>query len=60
MMGYEPLASRSAVDLIAVDLVGHVRQRRSEGTGPATVNNDLIWLRGAYWPWGGFKRDADR
>lgn len=25
-----------------------MRQRRSDGAGPATVNNDLIWLRGAF------------
>lgn len=26
-------------------VVEHVRQRRATGTGPATANNDLIWLR---------------
>ncbi|MEX2495569.1 MAG: tyrosine-type recombinase/integrase, partial [Woeseia sp.] len=26
-------------------LIQHVRERRKSGAGPATVNNDLIWLR---------------
>lgn len=45
---YEPLASRNALTLTSADLVNHVRKRRSEGTGPSTVGNDLIWLRGAF------------
>jgi integrase len=29
----------------SADLVAHVRRRRLAGAGPATVNNDIIWLR---------------
>lgn len=34
-----------ATALTTDQLIEHVRQRRLSGTGPATVNNDLIWLR---------------
>ncbi len=34
-----------ATALTTDQLVEHIRQRRLSGTGPATVNNDLIWLR---------------
>jgi integrase len=40
-----PLAAISVLDLRPSDLIQHVRQRRKSGAGPATVNNDLIWLR---------------
>ncbi|QBB69470.1 site-specific integrase [Pseudolysobacter antarcticus] len=34
-----------AAGLTTEQVVEHVRHRRIAGTGPATVNNDLIWLR---------------
>jgi len=34
-----------ATTLTTEQVVEHVRQRRIAGTGPSTVNNDLIWLR---------------
>ena len=34
-----------AISLTTDQLVEHVRQRRIAGTGPSTVNNDLVWLR---------------
>lgn len=34
-----------ATALTTDQLVEHIRQRRLSGTGPSTVNNDLIWLR---------------
>lgn len=34
-----------ATALTTEQLVEHIRQRRLSGTGPSTVNNDLIWLR---------------
>jgi len=34
-----------AVQLTTEQVIGHVRQRRIDGTGASTVNNDLIWLR---------------
>lgn len=40
-----PLAAISVLDLRTSDLIQHVRDRRKSGAGPATVNNDLIWLR---------------
>lgn len=39
------LAERDAIGLTPEQLVTHVRERRAAGTGPATVYNDLIWLR---------------
>jgi integrase len=35
---------RDALTLTVPELVDHVRSRRAEGAGPATVANDLIWL----------------
>ena len=32
-------------DSLGTTLIDHVRQRRASGTGPATVSNDLNWLR---------------
>jgi integrase len=40
-----PLAGIPVLDLRSSDLIQHVRERRKSGAGPATVNNDLIWLR---------------
>lgn len=39
------IAEIPALKLTSADLIEHVRLRRQEGTGPATVNNDLVWLR---------------
>lgn len=43
-----PVAALSAAELTARQLIEHVRARRADGTGAATVNNDLIWLRVAF------------
>lgn len=48
LMEYEPLASSVAAELTSADLVRHAQQRHKEGTGPATINNDFIWLRSAF------------
>jgi len=37
-----------ALKLTSGQLVDHVKLRRGEGAGPATVNNDLIWLRNSF------------
>jgi len=42
------IARRPAVQLRARDFIEHVKLRRESGTGPATVNNDLIWWRIVY------------
>lgn len=42
------IARRPAVQLRAQDFIEHVKLRRESGTGPATVNNDLIWWRIVY------------
>ncbi len=42
------LASKCALELQASDLIEHASVRREEGAGPATVNNDLIWLSSAF------------
>lgn len=39
-----PLAKKDAPKLTAAMLIDHVRSRRAEGAGPATVANDLIWI----------------
>lgn len=39
------LAERDALQLRASDLIDHVRERQAGGAGPATINNDLVWLR---------------
>ncbi|MDI1301997.1 MAG: tyrosine-type recombinase/integrase [bacterium] len=42
------LADLPAVPLTTQQLMAHLRQRRAAGAGPATVGNDLIWLRSAF------------
>lgn len=44
LQGYE-LSDRIASELKSSDYVAHVEKRRRMGAGPATVGNDLIWLR---------------
>jgi integrase len=39
------LAGKVAARLTALDVIEHVRARRSAGAGPATAANDVIWLR---------------
>ncbi|MDH3747744.1 MAG: hypothetical protein OER97_06015, partial [Gammaproteobacteria bacterium] len=39
------LANIDVGDIESSDLIEHVRARRKSGAGPATVNNDLVWLR---------------
>jgi len=41
----QDLGELDAIALSPAQLVAHVRERRAGGTGPATVLNDLIWLR---------------
>ena len=38
------LGKTNALNLTAAMLIDHIRSRRAEGTGPATVANDLIWI----------------
>lgn len=40
-----PIASAVATRITARNLIEHATTRRAEGAGPATVGNDLIWLR---------------
>lgn len=39
------VADLDALALKASDLIRHARTRRSDGTGPATVGQDIAWLR---------------
>lgn len=39
------LAKKNILRLTTADYIAHVEARRREGAGPATANNDLIWLR---------------
>lgn len=41
----DSLSKLNAFTLTSGQIVGHVRQRRADGAGASTVNNDLIWLR---------------
>lgn len=38
------LGRMNALHLTAAALINHVRARRADGAGPATVMNDLIWI----------------
>jgi integrase len=40
-----PIAAKLAARLTQQDFVEHATERRKGGAGPATVGNDLIWLR---------------
>lgn len=44
LAGYE-IAKKNVLRLTTADYIGHVEARRRGGAGPATANNDLIWLR---------------
>jgi integrase len=44
LAGYE-IASKNVLRLTVSDYIKHVEARRRDGAGPATANNDLIWLR---------------
>ena len=37
------LGKSNALTLTSAELIDHVRSRRAQGAGPATVANDLIW-----------------
>ncbi|WP_449302326.1 site-specific integrase [Pseudoxanthomonas mexicana] len=39
------IAKKNVLRLTTADYIGHVEARRRDGAGPATANNDLIWLR---------------
>ncbi|WP_363800580.1 site-specific integrase [Lysobacter firmicutimachus] len=44
LAGYE-IAKKNVLRLTTADYIAHVEARRRDGAGPATANNDLIWLR---------------
>lgn len=48
LINHPDLAELDAIELNSGQLVDHVRRRRLGGAGPSTVQNDLIWLRGAF------------
>lgn len=41
---WHALGRMNALHLTAATLINHVRARRADGAGPATVMNDLIWI----------------
>jgi integrase len=45
MMRGFALAAVPALDLTREAVIAHIQGRRAAGTGPATANNDLVWLR---------------
>ncbi|MGE8219825.1 MAG: tyrosine-type recombinase/integrase [Stenotrophomonas acidaminiphila] len=44
LASYE-IAKKNVLRLTTADYIAHVEARRRDGAGPATANNDLIWLR---------------
>lgn len=44
LSSYE-IAKKNVLRLTTADYIAHVEARRRDGAGPATANNDLIWLR---------------
>lgn len=48
LINHPEFSELNALELNTGQLVAHVHSRRREGTGPATVNNDLVWLRNAF------------
>jgi integrase len=38
------IGKANALTLTSAMLIGHVRSRRADGAGPATVINDLVWI----------------
>lgn len=40
-----PLATEPALSITAARFIQHVQWRRGQGAGPATIANDLVWLR---------------
>ena len=44
LAGYE-IAKKNILRLTTADYIAHIEARRRDGAGPATANNDLIWLR---------------
>lgn len=45
---YESFAAIDAVNVTPADLIEHARRRSGEGAAPSTINNDFVWLRGAF------------
>ena len=39
-----PIGKANALTLTSAKLIDHVRSRRADGAGPATVINDLVWI----------------
>ena len=48
LIARKSLADLDALSVSSGQLVGHARSRALEGTGPATINNDFVWLRVAF------------
>ena len=45
LIARDQFAKLDAMTLTSGQIISHVRRRRAEGTGPATLNNDIIWLK---------------
>ena len=41
---HHPIGQSDALELTSAMLIDHVRSRRADGAGPATVGNDLTWI----------------
>jgi len=48
LINHPEFSELDAIELTSGQLVAHINERRRQGTGAATVNNDLIWLRNAF------------
>lgn len=48
LINHPTFSELDAIQLTSGQLVTHIAERRRQGTGAATANNDIIWLRNAF------------
>lgn len=48
LINYPTFSDLDAIDLRSGQLVAHIAERRRQGAGASTANNDIIWLRNAF------------
>ena len=48
LINHPTFSSLDAIKLTSSQLVAHITQRRRNGAGASTANNDLVWLRNAF------------
>ena len=48
LIKHPTISTLDAINLTSSQLIAHITQRRRQGVGASTANNDLIWLRNAF------------